>query len=167
MAKKISELSKAVKNASDSKGGKVNQEEIMNNMLELTQKLKIELLNKIAELERNMKTKAEQEELDKVRLDLEARINQILEDLSKKFAPRGETNKKFAFLEKKIEELVMLIYNNKDSSNDPLLAKKPLFWSCASCDKECDKYSGKLGGVKTWKVFPPKETSPERMGKVI
>ena len=48
-----------------------------------------------------------------------------------------------------------------------LFVKRQLLWSCASCDKELDKFKGNLGDFKAWAVFPPKETSPERMGKVI
>lgn len=54
---------------------------------------------------------------------------------------------------------------NKEA--DGLFAKKPLLWSCASCDKELDKFKGQLGDYKGWAVFPPKETSPERMGRVL
>ena len=44
-------------------------------------------------------------------------------------------------------------------SCDGLLAKKQLGWSCASCDKELDKYKGQLGDFINWAVFPRKETS--------
>lgn len=50
---------------------------------------------------------------------------------------------------------------------DALISKRPLFWSCLSCDKNLDDYNGKLGEYKHWAMFPPKETSPERMGRVI
>ena len=49
---------------------------------------------------------------------------------------------------------------------DGLFTKKPLLWSCASCDKDLDKFKGNLGDYRGWAVFPPKETSPERMGRV-
>jgi len=39
-------------------------------------------------------------------------------------------------------------------------------WSCASCDKELDKFKGNLGDYRGWAIFPPKETSPDRMGRV-
>ena len=46
-----------------------------------------------------------------------------------------------------------------------MLLKKPLFQNCVSCDKELDQYQGRLQDYRNWKVFPPKETSPERMGR--
>ena len=68
---------------------------------------------------------------------------------------------------KQISQLFTAVFGEKeDTENDALLAKKPLLWSCASCDKELDKFQGKLGDYKGWAQFPPKNTSPERMGKV-
>mmetsp|Transcript_119828 Transcript_119828/g.179027 ORF Transcript_119828/g.179027 Transcript_119828/m.179027 type:complete len:107 (+) Transcript_119828:221-541(+) len=85
----------------------------------------------------------------------------------KKLADKSETKKALIFLEKKINELFIAIFGNgeKDSGPDALLVKKPLIWSCISCDKDLDKYEGKLGDYKNWAIFPPKETMPERMGR--
>ena len=55
---------------------------------------------------------------------------------------------------------------SKKGDLDALISKRPLFWSCLSCDKGLDDYNGKLGDYRHWQVFPPKETSPERMGRV-
>ena len=52
------------------------------------------------------------------------------------------------------------------TEDDGLVVKRPLLWSCISCDKHLDKYNGRLGDYKAWKIMPPKETSPERIGKV-
>lgn len=61
-----------------------------------------------------------------------------------------------------------MILEGEGGSKDAegLFAKKQLPWSCASCDKELDKFKGQLGDFRGWAVFPPKETSPERMGRV-
>jgi len=48
-----------------------------------------------------------------------------------------------------------------------LLAKTQLKWSCASCDKNLDSFKGKLGEYRSWAVFPRKESTPEKLGKVI
>lgn len=61
----------------------------------------------------------------------------------------------------------MVFGDGAEKEGDALFAKKPLFWSCASCDKDLDKFQGKLGDYKNWGQFPPKNTSPERMGRVI
>ena len=37
---------------------------------------------------------------------------------------------------------------------------------CISCDKEIDKFSGTISGLKgNWDVFPSKEHSPEVLGR--
>lgn len=56
--------------------------------------------------------------------------------------------------------------DGSEKDKDALFAKRPLFWSCASCDKDLDNFQGKLGDFKNWGQFPPKNTSPERMGRV-
>ncbi len=53
----------------------------------------------------------------------------------------------------------------EDLDGDALAVKKSL-WSCISCDKDLDKYQGKLGDYKGWAQFPPKNTNPDKMGKV-
>lgn len=86
--------------------------------------------------------------------------------LIKKLANKDDTKKALGYLEKKIADLYLLVNpDNKDKEQDGLLVKRPLFWSCVSCDKDLDQYQGRLGDYKNWKVFPPKETSPERMGR--
>lgn len=51
-------------------------------------------------------------------------------------------------------------------NDEGLFVKRPYLWSCASCDKDIEKFSGNLGDFKAWALFPPKETSPEKIGKV-
>lgn len=55
----------------------------------------------------------------------------------------------------------------RTGEDDALIAKRPLFWSCLSCEKGLDNFQGKLGDYRGWGVFPPKETTPERMGRVF
>ncbi|CAD8130885.1 unnamed protein product [Paramecium sonneborni] len=40
-------------------------------------------------------------------------------------------------------------------------------WSYALCDKELVKFKGQLGDYRGWAHFPSKETSPERMGRIL
>lgn len=81
-------------------------------------------------------------------------------------ADKNDTKKALLFLEKRINDMYQLSFDKKTCNDDePLLAKRPLFWSCASCDVDVDKYRGKLGEFKNWAVFPPKETTPDRMGR--
>ncbi len=94
------------------------------------------------------------------------KIDEIVGALIKKLANKEDTKKALGYLEKKIADLYLMVNpDNKDKEQDGLLVKRPLFWSCVSCDKDLDQYQGRLGDYKNWKVFPPKETSPERMGR--
>ena len=44
------------------------------------------------------------------------------------------------FLEKRINDLYQLSFDKKQTNDDdPLIAKRPLFWSCVSCDIDTDK----------------------------
>lgn len=77
----------------------------------------------------------------------------------KKCADKNETKKALIFLEKKINQIFVFVFGEKGKGNDELFVKRPLFWSCASCDKDLDKFKGRLGNYRSWAVFPPKETS--------
>ena len=49
-------------------------------------------------------------------------------------------NKALLFLEKRINDLYSMSFEKKPSpEDDPLGAKRPLFWSCISCDIDVDK----------------------------
>ena len=42
--------------------------------------------------------------------------------------------------EKRINDLYQLSFDKKQTNDDdPLIAKRPLFWSCVSCDIDTDK----------------------------
>lgn len=84
-------------------------------------------------------------------------------------ANKKETKKALIYLESKINEIFIMLEGEQGGKKDGdgLFVKRPLIWSCASCDKDLDKFKGNLGDFRAWAVFPPKETSPERMGKVL
>lgn len=46
--------------------------------------------------------------------------------------------------------------------DDPLIAKKK--WSCISCDKQAEKYSGKTGNHLNWDTLNAKKMSPTKAG---
>ena len=70
------------------------------------------------------------------------KIDEIVGALVKQLANKNETKKALFYLEKKITELYMLINpEGKDKAElENLLSKKPLFWSCVSCDKDLEQY---------------------------
>ncbi|CAD8092614.1 unnamed protein product [Paramecium primaurelia] len=92
-------------------------------------------------------------------------LQKVVTELIKTLANKQETKKALIYLEQKINQIFMILEGDGSKDQDSLFVKKPLSWSCASCDKDLDKYKGQLGDFKNWAVFPPKETSPERMGK--
>ncbi|CAK59776.1 unnamed protein product (macronuclear) [Paramecium tetraurelia] len=92
-------------------------------------------------------------------------LQKVVTELIKTLANKQETKKALIYLEQKINQIFMILEGDGSKDQDSLFVKKPLSYSCASCDKELDKYKGQLGDFKNWAVFPPKETSPERMGK--
>lgn len=58
----------------------------------------------------------------------------------KKLANKDDTKKALAYLEKKITELYLMVTPEEKNKNDldGLLVKRPLFWSCVTCDKDGD-----------------------------
>jgi chromosome segregation ATPase len=68
------------------------------------------------------------------------RINELLEQLSKKFADKKDTKKALKLLEKQIKNLYDLIMSMRnqggENEDDAMFTKKPLGgMSCASCEK--------------------------------
>lgn len=75
-------------------------------------------------------------------LGLLQKLDKCIEALIKKMADKNDTKKALLFLEKRINDLQQLSFERKQTSeDDPLIAKRPLFWSCVSCDIDVDKVS--------------------------
>lgn len=69
-----------------------------------------------------------------------SKIDEIVGALMKKLANKDDTKKALAYLEKKITELYLMVTPEEKNKNDldGLLVKRPLFWSCVTCDKDVD-----------------------------
>lgn len=93
------------------------------------------------------------------------KLDEVTGALMKKLADKAETKKALVFIEKKVNQLFSFFQGPKEKNEDGLFVTRPLGWSCASCSKDLDRFSGRLGEFRHWAVFPPKETSPERMGR--
>eukprot|EP00828_Plagiopyla_frontata_P005727 TRINITY_DN12363_c0_g1_i2.p1 TRINITY_DN12363_c0_g1~~TRINITY_DN12363_c0_g1_i2.p1 ORF type:complete len:468 (+),score=94.06 TRINITY_DN12363_c0_g1_i2:1-1404(+) len=126
--------------------------------------LKDSLLKMLKELQKKVDQKADKAELQALDEEFRDLLNSLMNEL-KKFVTKADLRKVVASLEAKIRELQIMILGEKDKSLDGLFVKRPLAWSCASCDHNLDKFKGKIGDSVNWAVFPPKETSPLRMGK--
>jgi predicted ATP-dependent serine protease len=48
------------------------------------------------------------------------------------------------------------------NEDDALLVKKQ--WTCISCDKNLEKYAGKIGQHLNWESLSSKKISPSRIG---
>ena len=127
--------------------------------------LRNELLELIKELEGKIDNKASMNDLWKSEETLLEKLDEVVGALLKKNADKNETKKALLILEKSINKLYANFYGNRDPNDEGLVVKRPLFWGCLSCGKDLDNFKGKLGDYKNWAVFPPKETSPSRMGR--
>lgn len=103
--------------------------------------LRDELLKMIKDLQQQLDKKiGGEDDLLLYQQKIFQKIDEIVGALIKQLANKNETKKALSYLEKKIQELYMLV--NPDEKNrgelDALLVKRPLFWSCVSCDKDID-----------------------------
>ncbi|CAD8101667.1 unnamed protein product [Paramecium sonneborni] len=124
-----------------------------------------ELSKSIEELRIKLEKKAELEDLEKIQNDLVSRLEEVVQALIKQLANKSETKKALIYLEQRINQIFMMLEGEGGSKDQEGLFAKKQLWSCASCDKELDKFKGQLGDYRGWAHFPPKETSPERMGR--
>ena len=131
-------------------------------------KLREELVNMLNEIHQQLTSKdGVENDLMLYQQKIYEKIDEIIEALLDQLADKTDTKRGLLYLEKKITELYLMI--NPDGkvgdSFQTMLQRRPLFQSCVSCDKELDQYQGRLEDYRNWKIFPPKETSPERMGR--
>jgi hypothetical protein len=137
-------------------------------MQENLNKLRDDLMALLKALKEELDKKVSFDDLWKSEALILEKVDEVAGALMKKLADKSDTKKALIYLEKKINQLYVLITKEggmKKGDMDALISKRPLFWSCLSCDKNLDDYNGKLGEYKHWAMFPPKETSPERMGR--
>ena len=98
------------------------------------------------------------------------RINELLEQLSKKFADKKDTKKALKLLEKQIKNLYDLFMSSRnqggENEDDAMFTKKPLGgMSCASCEKNIVNLQGMKADYLPWNRFPFRDPS-ERIAKV-
>ena len=80
--------------------------------------------------------------------------------------------KKLEALVRKLHELIismgMLSPSGspvRDDTDEPMFSKRPLGWSCASCDKGVVNLEGKLAEYTPWNKFPMRNAT-ERIARV-
>ena len=89
----------------------------------------------IDELFELLKNKADLNDLEDLKNFLLQKIDELAIACNKKFADKNETAKNFKYLEQQIKKILAMLLSKKDEHGDNwLLAKKPLGYSCASCE---------------------------------
>jgi hypothetical protein len=80
-------------------------------------------------------------------------VYEIKAEVEKK-ADHETVKKSFLFVENKLNQIVTVMVHNgqTETDGDSLIAKK--HWSCLSCDKNLDKFEGKLSDVRFTSTFP-------------
>lgn len=158
-----------------SKGGSfengVTLEQVKQIVDEEIRKLRDEIMAILEELRALIERKADMDDLMKSEAALLEKLDQIAGALMKRAqADKNDTKKALMFLEKKINELSLIVLGGPSNSEEgAIFAKKPWTpWSCASCDSKLKDYPGPLIDHKNWNKLPQRETSPGRMtqGKV-
>lgn len=105
--------------------------------------------------------------LEKLLLD---RINELLDQLTRKFADKKDTKKALKLLEKQLKNLYDLFMSSRshniENEEDAMFTKKPLGgMSCASCEKNVINMYGHKADYLPWNRFPFRDPS-ERIAKV-
>ena len=143
---------------------KVNKEKINKIMDEIDN-----INNQIKEIKNILQNKASNEELSELRDFLTNKLEEIINESTKKFSDKEDTSKYLKYLEEQIKNLYTSLKSKTDSHlpENWLLATKPITgFSCAACES----YIGDLKTEKEryipWNKLPTKEGGEKlyRMG---
>jgi len=164
--KDLAHKNKGSKGSSFENGGGVTLEQVKQLVDEEIRKLRDEIMAILEELKALIDKKADTEDLMKSEAALLEKLDQIAGALMKRAqADKNDTKKALMFLEKKINEISLIVLGGPSNSEEgAIFAKKPWTpWSCASCDSKLKDYPGPLIDHKNWNKLPQRETSPGRM----
>lgn len=64
-------------------------------------------------------------------------------------------------LDNRLQSVIAFLQSSMND-DDALLVKKP--WTCISCDKQIEKYNGKIGQHLNWDSMNSKKLSPSKAG---
>ena len=143
---------------------KVNKEKINKIMDELDK-----INNQIKEIKNTLAKKSDANELSELREFLTNKLEEIINESTKKFSDKEDTSKFLKYLEDQIKNLYISLKSKTDSHlpENWLLATKPITgFSCAACES----YIGDLKSEKekfiAWNKLPTKEGGEKlyRMG---
>ena len=143
---------------------KINKEKI-NKMMDEIDKIK----NLIIELTTSLNNKAESQELSELRDFLTIKLEELINECTKKFSDKKETLKYLKYLEEQIKNLYLTSKSKTDTHMPEtwLLATKPISgFSCAACESYIGDLKSEKGKFIAWNKLPTKENGEKlyRMG---
>ena len=143
---------------------KINREKI-NKMMDEIDKIK----NQIIDLTNSLNNKAESEDLSELRDFLTIKLEELVNECTKKFSDKNETLKYLKYLEDQIKDLYLTSKSKSDSHipENWLLATKPIGgFSCAACESYIGDLKSEKEKFLAWNKLPTKENGEKlyRMG---
>ena len=131
-------------------------------------KTKTDVFRGLKEVEDKLLNKADEDVINNLEEALHQGIDQVMTSSAKKFADRRDTNKAVRLLERNMKNMYDL-FTNKDEINmdtdDAMLSKKNLGFTCMSCEKNLVNLEGKKVDFNNWGKMPFREPS-ERILRV-
>ena len=149
------------------------QQDLMDRISALARELELlrsEVAKLFREFQDTLNGKADLDALQNLERALLERINELLMELSKRFADKKDTKKALKLLEKQLKNLYELFMarqsGHNENEDDAMFTKKPLGgMSCASCEKNIINLYGNKADYLPWSRFPFRDPS-ERIAKV-
>ena len=139
---------------------KVNKEKINGLSDDIAQ-----LKNRINEFTNSLNNKAESEDLSELRGFLTTKLEELINECTKKFSDKNDTLKYLKYLEEQIKNLYLTSKTKTDSHmpENWLLATKPISgFSCAACESYIGDLKTEKGKFIAWNKLPTKD-SPEKL----
>lgn len=132
------------------------------------EKFKADVMGWLKDLQNALANKADLSALKDLEKYLLSKIEDLANDLDKRFADKNETKKALKALEKQIKNLYDLIMSRQGApqgEDDAMFAKKPLGgWSWASCAKDLINLQGIPAEFVPWRAWPFRDPN-ERVAK--
>ena len=115
------------------------------------------LLKKINEINDNIQIYETKERVINLEEEINEKINELTNNINKKYLDKGEINKYFKSIELKFKSIESLQGHHSKDSENWILAKKPVgCFNCASCEANLKNMSPS-NDYSYWNRYPPSE----------
>ncbi|CAI2384524.1 unnamed protein product [Moneuplotes crassus] len=130
-------------------------------------KMRTEVYRTVKDCENKILQKADEELVNDLEEALHQGIDQVMTSSTKKFADRRDTNKSVRLLEQNMKNMYDLFVSREElgDTDDAMIAKKNLGFTCMSCEKHIINMEGKKAEFNNWGKLPYRDPS-ERMMRV-